>query len=93
MRLFNTDSIMSLISTPDIVAHNFILNKGENTIVIKYKKTRANPDDTLEVELSNDENNTILLVTAKNKTEGTIEKTFTIDPSKPTDLQTITINE
>lgn len=90
------------MSTPDIVAENFVLHKGVNTITIKYKKINKNSNDTLKIGLSSyfsvgqnfpDDDNMIVVVEAKNKTEGIIEKTFVLESEKPKDFQTITISE
>jgi len=90
--LFNSDSIMALISTPDVVDHNFVLNSGENRIVIEYKKNR-DQDDVLRVKLRAYNDDEVLSVEVKDKTEGKIEKTFMLETEKPADFRTITVSE
>jgi hypothetical protein len=101
-RLFDSSSIMSLISTPDVVAQNFVLHQGINTIVIKYKKTGENPKETLDLNLSSyfnddqskaDDSNKVFIAQVKNKTEGTIQSTFNLESTKPTDFKTIIVTE
>ncbi len=92
MRLFNDDSIMALISTQDVKYHNFILNSGENTIVITYKKIKDSSFG-LTLNLLAYDNVKVLSVEAKNKAEGKIEKTFILEPQRPSDFQTITVSE
>lgn len=92
LRLFNTDSIMALISTQDVKDRNFILSSGENTIVITYKKIKDS-NFGLTLNLLAYDNVKVLTAEAKNKAEGKIEKTFILEPQKPSDLQTITVSE
>lgn len=101
-RLFDSSSVMSFISTPDVVAQNFVLHQGINTITIKYKKISKDSSHTLDVKLSSyfndgqsrqDDTNNVLIAQVKNKTEGTIQSTFDLEPTKPTDFKIVTISE
>lgn len=93
-QLFNSDSIQREISIPEIVAQSFVLNRGENTIKINYKRygTKSTGDET-SVELLAYDQAKVLTVSVKNSDEGTIEKTFIVQPQKPADFATITIEK
>lgn len=93
-RLFDIENIMALVATPDVVAHNFVLNSGKNTLILKYKKNTEEDVNTLNVNIrAYEDDDTILSIDVKDKSEGTIEKTFILEPTKPADFQTITLSE
>jgi hypothetical protein len=93
-QLFNSDSIQRQISMPEIAAQNFVLNRGENTIKINYKRygTKSSADEA-SVELLAYGQDKVLTVTVKNSDEGTIEKSFTVQSQKPVNFATITIEK
>ena len=92
LRLFNVDSVMALIATQDAKDHNFILNMGKNAITITYKKNKDSSPG-LEINLLAYDNDKIMTVKTRAKDEGTVEKTFILEPTKPAYFQTITVSE
>jgi hypothetical protein len=94
VQLFNSDSIWKKISTPEMAEKNFVLNRGENTIAITYKRIDAKElGAEANVEILAYDQEKVLTATVKNSDQGTIEKTFTVATEKPADFKTITIEQ
>jgi hypothetical protein len=93
LRLNYADSVMSLVTRPELRDQTFILQKGQNDIKVTYKKVGSSVNRLSLVLNAYDTNDEVLTIHAENKTEGAIEKTFTLDSKKPSDFKTITVVE
>jgi hypothetical protein len=91
-RYYSANHYMSDLMPSEMSGEHSILLVGENTLTITYKKVgNETADMTLEVVAY--EPPFTLLDVAVTGDAGTIEKKFTVQPSKPADATTITVTE
>jgi hypothetical protein len=74
-------------------AKYFLLHDGTNTITITYKKNRVNEFDALHIDLAAYNDEKVLIIDAKNKSEGVIEASFNLGSVRPDELKAVTIAE
>lgn len=93
VRLFALDHPMRAQSPPDM-ADLFILKEGENSITVEFRK-KENAQNPLQVkfEVPDRYAKPLFYLTSSTKTEGKVEKTFSIDQNEPPTFATIEVND